>query len=288
MMRASVAAGAIALWLLAVPMPAPATESPTGDRNYCKADVEGLPPGVYYKHPVDRVVAGYFSHCMDRTTVTLGAIYSAERRNPVWADPLEAKINEVAESSGLNSLTMTGDCRASLCRYDVKLSPADLAAWKRTGPHMLGLLGPVTKAHLSVGGIERVTPTGFICLFYSGASPAFLEPFRSRMEEEAQAITAAESFVARHGYTAAGHPADQPVEQVELLDIGRSDADLVRTRRDTLEPHAFGIGAAGPHQYNVLFHLTHAPGFRVVVVKGSVAVQVVHSTPAHVEWIAVP
>ena len=112
---------------------------------------------------------------------------------------------------------------------------------------------------------------------------------RALSAEEADAITAAESFIARHGYTAAGHPADQPVQHVELLDVGMNDADLVRHRRDTLEPHAFGIGTAGPHQYNVLFHLTHnAPGFRVVFVKDSVAVEVVHSTPARLDWVAVP
>jgi hypothetical protein len=112
---------------------------------------------------------------------------------------------------------------------------------------------------------------------------------RALSAEETAAIAAAESFVARHGYTAAGHPADRPVQHVELLDVGMSDADLVRHRQDTLEPHAFGIATAGTHQYSVLFHLTHnAPGFRVVFVKDAVAVEVVHSTPVRLDWVAVP
>ena len=107
--------------------------------------------------------------------------------------------------------------------------------------------------------------------------------------EEVAAVTAAESFIARHGYTSAGHPADQPVQDVELLDFGMSDADLVRRRRDTLEPRAFGIATEGPHAYSVLFHRTHhASGFRVVFVKDSIAVEVVHSTPMHLDWVAVP
>jgi hypothetical protein len=107
--------------------------------------------------------------------------------------------------------------------------------------------------------------------------------------EESAAVNSAESFIARHGYTSAGHPADQPVMKVELLDVASSDAELVQRRRDTLEPHAFGIAREGPHTYDVLFHRTHnAPGFRAVYVKDSEAVEVIHSTPARLDWVPVP
>src|SRR5678816_641543 len=57
---------------------------------------------------------------------------------------------------------------------------------------------------------------------------------------ENRAVQSAEAFIARHGYTATGHPSDLPVENVEVLDPLASREQLVQWRRATLEPRAFG------------------------------------------------
>jgi hypothetical protein len=108
---------------------------------------------------------------------------------------------------------------------------------------------------------------------------------------EVTAVASAEAFIARHGYTAAGHPPDQPVQNVEVLDPVASETELVRWRRDTLEPHAFGIAQIDSRAYYVLFHRTHSdPGFRAVLVQDSAAVQVVHSVLVldKLHWVPVP
>jgi hypothetical protein len=79
------------------------------------------------------------------------------------------------------------------------------------------------------------------------------------------------------------------VQHVELLDIAATDAELAQRRRDTLEPHAFGIATVGPRAYDVLFHQTHnAPGFRIVFVQDLEATEIVHSTPVNLHWVPVP
>lgn len=108
-----------------------------------------------------------------------------------------------------------------------------------------------------------------------------------------QAINAAEAFVARHGYTIAGHPADKPVENVEVLDPLATPEELVAWRRATLEARAFGIvkGDDGDSFY-VLFRRLGGPdaGFRAVLVQATEAVQVVHSVLVleDLHWRPVP
>ena len=103
---------------------------------------------------------------------------------------------------------------------------------------------------------------------------------RSLNARELQAVSAAEAFVARHGYTDAGHPPDMPVENVEVLDPLATPEELVEWRRATLEAKAFGVakGDDGDYFY-VLFHRLNdsEAGFRAVLVQGTEAVQVVHS-----------
>ena len=134
--------------------------------------------------------------------------------------------------------------------------------------------------------MKRIATAAFLACLTAGC---LTTPAHTLSADEAAAVASADSFIARHGYTSAGHPPDQPVQNVELLDIAANDAELAQRRRDTLEPHAFGIATVGRRSYDVLFHRTHnAPGFRIVFVKDSEAVEVVHSTPANLHWVPVP
>jgi hypothetical protein len=108
---------------------------------------------------------------------------------------------------------------------------------------------------------------------------------------EIAAVQSAEAFVARHGYTSAGHPQDLPVENVEVLDPISSQEDLLAWRRATLESKAFGIAQASPGVSWVLFHrLGEDKDFRAVRVEGTSAVQVVHSQLilSQLHWVPVP
>lgn len=142
---------------------------------------------------------------------------------------------------------------------------------------------------LGFAGSRHMKRTAVAAVFADLIISCATTPSSTLTSEESVAVSAAESFIARNGYTSAGHPSDQPVQEVELFDFASSDAELVRRRRDTLEPHAFGIARDGPHTYDVLFHRTHnEPGFRVVYVKDSAAVEVVHATPVRLNWAPLP
>ncbi len=120
---------------------------------------------------------------------------------------------------------------------------------------------------------------------------ASLSSSRPPTETELAAVQSAEAFVARHGYTAAGHPAGLPIENVEVLDPIASRDDLVKWRRNTMEPKAFGIAEAAPGVSWVLFHGPgQSNGFRAVRVEGTNAVQVVHSQLilSRLHWVRVP
>ena len=114
---------------------------------------------------------------------------------------------------------------------------------------------------------------------------------RSLTNTEFAAVQSAETFIARHGYTAAGHPAGLPVENVEVLDPIASRDDLVKWRKGTMEPKAFGIAEAAPNVSWVLFRWPGEPeDFRAVRVEGTTAAQVVHSqlVLSGLHWVRVP
>src|SRR5262245_2831772 len=96
---------------------------------------------------------------------------------------------------------------------------------------------------------------------------------------ELQAVDAAEAFVLRHGYTVAGHPADKPVENAEVLDLLATREQLVEWRRGTLCAQAFGVAKMDDGAYYVLFDWVKDDevGFRAVLVQRGEAVQVVHT-----------
>jgi len=109
--------------------------------------------------------------------------------------------------------------------------------------------------------------------------------------KELSAVQSSEAFIARHGYTAEGHPTNLPVENVEVLDPLASRQDLVKWRRGTMESKAFGIAKAAPGVSWVLFRWPGEPDdFRAVRVEETTAVQVVHSRLVldELDWIHVP
>jgi len=103
-------------------------------------------------------------------------------------------------------------------------------------------------------------------------------PHRPLNDGERQAIKSAEVFILRHGHTVAGHPANLPVENAEVLDPIASREELVQWRRGTLEQKAFGVAELEDNLYYVFFHRTaDNREFRAVLVQDTEAVQVVHS-----------
>lgn len=112
-------------------------------------------------------------------------------------------------------------------------------------------------------------------------------PVRDRplYRRELSAVHSAEAFIARHGYTEAGHPANLPVENAEVLDSISTREQLVEWRKGTLQSKAFGIAQARNGAYYVYFHRLKDPSsFRAVLVEDGNAVQVAH-TPIELDWL---
>jgi len=95
--------------------------------------------------------------------------------------------------------------------------------------------------------------------------------------QELQAVHSAEVFVARNGYTTAGHPKDLPVQPVEIFDGLSSDQELIDQRQGQLKPNAIGVEDKDRDVYWVYFESIgrpHSP--RIVVVADGEAFQVFH------------
>jgi hypothetical protein len=136
----------------------------------------------------------------------------------------------------------------------------------------------------------RIVVALALLLFTGSCSTWEVRPLQAR---ELEAVSAAEAFIVRHGYTIAGHPSDQPVQNVEVLDDLATPDELVGWRRATLEPHAFGVTRESDGDYcYVLFHRLNDPdaAFRAVLVQGGKPVQVVHSVLRldGLRWVRVP
>jgi hypothetical protein len=92
-----------------------------------------------------------------------------------------------------------------------------------------------------------------------------------------QAITAAEQFVLRHGYTPVGHPADKPVVGVDVLDSARSNQQKVAVRRGRLEARAACVvRLEGEKQYVLFRRIADRDTFGAVYVADAKAVQVIN------------
>lgn len=54
-------------------------------------------------------------------------------------------------------------------------------------------------------------------------------------------VKAAEAFVVRYGFTGKGHPANQPIERIEVFDSMSNGSDLAKRRENTIFTSAFAV-----------------------------------------------
>ncbi len=119
-----------------------------------------------------------------------------------------------------------------------------------------------------------------ILLLLQALSGCVTSPVTHQDEFAWAAISAAEAFVARHGYTSAGQPEQLQVENVEIFDSLSSPDQIVAARKNSLESLAFGIQSIpGGHDFYVLFRMISQPGrYRAVLVQNGQPVQVLHES----------
>jgi hypothetical protein len=130
----------------------------------------------------------YFEFCsaelsvIDEEPSVLGRIYKEERRNDQWAGSLEEKIKEAA--LGVTGLTVTGECHASLCRYDMKT--ADPRGILLLMNQFHDKFAPTVKGttYAVVGIRIHISSQHDRQYFYSALLPApFVDPFLQEMRK---------------------------------------------------------------------------------------------------------
>ena len=108
---------------------------------------------------------------------------------------------------------------------------------------------------------------------------------------EREAISIAETFVVRNGYTAAGHPKDLPVLANDIMDFGPAD-EIAESRRNTVQPRAVGIVGVPGLWYSVLFEYTRPPprindmprSLFVVQIEADGKARKPHLMPTYPDW----
>ena len=89
-----------------------------------------------------------------------------------------------------------------------------------------------------------------VTLFLSACVSAGSEKVSPELVE---AVARAEQFVARHGFTAAGHPTDLPVQRISLYDGLFGEEQTLADRRGLLRPEAVCVRSLGNEERSVLF-----------------------------------
>ena len=74
-----------------------------------------------------------------------------------------------------------------------------------------------------------------------------------------EAAAKAEQFVARHGFTTAGHPAGLPVERVSLYDGLFGKEETLAGRKGLLQPRAVCVRRLPEGDYSVMFKSAKEP-----------------------------
>jgi hypothetical protein len=123
---------------------------------------------------------------------------------------------------------------------------------------MLCTIGRARRGLTRVLGLSmKIAAFAFSIVLLGGCASGF-----SRVADtELLALAAqAEQFIVRHGYTAAGHPPDQPVERVSLYDGLFGEADTVASRKGTMAPSAVCVRPLPNGERLVLFESTKSPG----------------------------
>lgn len=141
---------------------------------------------------VDELVGRYLTECGSRLFAALYRIYSGEKRDESWAGPLEEKIRRAA--APITGLTIAGDCRRSLCRFDFVYSNPQNA-------HQLvvefnrPLIASLKDTPLAVGIVYSPSPTGYMVYLYNDASPAvFVEQLVTLMSSRPNGGRSAEDL----------------------------------------------------------------------------------------------
>ena len=112
---------------------------------------------------------------------------------------------------------------------------------------------------------------------------------RELTRQEQEAVRVAEAFVSRNGYTAAGHPADLPVQRVSIFDALESDDELIKSRKGLLGARAIAVEQKDPNVFWVYFPETgHKDSPRIVFVRDGEAQQLFHQSYGPTSPKAVP
>jgi hypothetical protein len=106
---------------------------------------------------------------------------------------------------------------------------------------------------------------------------------------ERRAIATAEAYVARHGYTVAGHPPDLPVLQTDVMDALLGSEGAIAARRATLQARAFGVARDWPLSYRVLFEGVDSPMedrcYTIVNIDAGGSADIAHSHHCFQKWM---
>ena len=155
----------------------------TGGR--CGIHTEDIGHPVTTAEDVDLLVDRYLGACFDQLDIAIGRVYAREQRDAEWALPLEEKVKQ-ATSPPIQGTTIKGECRTSLCRYDIKLSGTQ-SVYVTHIEIARRLFALVNNTPLEVHDIYYSVPGGFTIYFYSTVNPRFAEPLRAEMEGRAAA-----------------------------------------------------------------------------------------------------
>jgi hypothetical protein len=128
---------------------------------------------------VDMLVGKYLGECADRLFPALDSIYVGEERDESWARPLEEKIRQV--TAPITGLTIAGDCRRSLCRFDFMYANPEIRG-RLVVEFNRPLIDSVKDTPLSVGIVYSASLTGYMVYVYNDANPAtFVEQLMNLM-----------------------------------------------------------------------------------------------------------
>ena len=95
-------------------------------------------------------------------------------------------------------------------------------------------------------------------------------------------MAAAEAFILRNGYTAAGHPNGLPVLVNDIWDNLRSAEEVAESRRGSVQPQAFVIAGSKLFGYSGLFKPADRSGDCSVPTNECMVVHVAPDGSAHV------
>jgi hypothetical protein len=117
--------------------------------------------------------------CGPRLRAALETVFADEHRDEVWAGSLERIVKEAALAQGAK---IAGSCHASLCRYDIELTPS---VESERSPHALEhrVIDSTSGTSLQVESLQSYGSNfKFTIYFYSTVVPAaFVEPLRRIM-----------------------------------------------------------------------------------------------------------